>query len=205
MRPLIASALLLSIAVAPSVQAQQKDSPEDRLRAALRTATQRVRELEDQNADLTAKQAEADRARQALADKVAADDQELAQLRQQIAADKTALDQSQSHIQSQDQNLAKWQASYQEAADAARARDADAKRLDGLLGQSRQRIKVCEDKNAELYKLGEQALDLYDHQDFLDAIAAAEPVTKLKRVEIENVMQDYEDKMRDDKIAGPGQ
>jgi chromosome segregation ATPase len=205
MRRILALAAALCVAAAPMALAQQKDSPEDRLRAALRTATQRVRELEDQNADLTAKQAQAERDRQALADKSAAQDKELALLHQQTDADKAALDQSQSHIQAQDQNIAKWQASYQEAADAARTRDADAKRLDALLGKSRQRVQVCEQKNAELYKLGEQALDLYDHQDFLDAIAAGEPVTKLKRVEIENAMQDYEDKMRDDKVSAAGQ
>jgi len=43
-------------------------------------------------------------------------------------------------------------------------------------------------------------LDLYDKQDIFD-LASREPITKMKRVEIENAMQDYEDKMRDNKIG----
>ena len=89
------TAAILALTIASAFPAwADKDDPETRLRAALKTATMRIRELEDQNATLTAKQAEAERDRLTFTAKAAAADKELAELRQQGAADKTALDQA---------------------------------------------------------------------------------------------------------------
>ena len=102
-------------------------------------------------------------------------------------------------------NLAKWESAYKEAADSARTRDGDAKRLDALLVQARGRTQACETKNSELYKLGKEVLDLYDRRDFFSVLAANEPITKLKRVQLDSVIQDYEDKLRASEIARPVQ
>jgi chromosome segregation ATPase len=181
------------------------DDPTARARAALRQATQRIRELEDQNATFQAKSAEADRAKQELTDKLAADEKELEGLRKQGDADKTAIQEKDAALSSQRATTEKWQSSYNEAAEAARTRDADAKRLVVVVGQARERINACETKNTALYKLSEEVLDLYDKRGFLDSVASSEPVTKLKRVEIENTMQDYEDKFRANKLPDPPQ
>lgn len=199
LRIFAAAMLILTLAGAAPAWAD-KDDPETRLRAALKTATMRIRELEDQNAQLTAKQAAAERDKIDFTQKAAAADKELGELRQQGAADKTALDQASAAQKQQGESIAKWQASYNQAAEAARTRDADAKQLDAVVGQLRPRVKSCEAKNAELYRIGEEVLGLYDKKDFLDLVAG-EPVTKLKRVELENTMQDYEDKMRDNQIG----
>jgi hypothetical protein len=198
-RAIVAALLMLTLAGAVPAWAD-KDDPETRLRAALKTATMRIRELEDQNAQLTAKQAAAERDKIDFTQKAAVADKELGELRQQSAADKTALDQASAAQKQQGESIAKWQVSYNQAAEAARTRDADAKRLDTVVGQLRPRVQSCEAKNAELYKIGEEVLGLYDKKDFLDLVAG-EPVTKLKRVELENTMQDYEDKMRDNEIG----
>ena len=198
-RAALAAMLILTLAGAVPARADN-DDPQTRLRAALKTATMRIRELEDQNAQLTAKQAAAERDRLDFTQKAAAADKELSELRQQGAADKTALDQASATQKQQGDSIAKWQASYNQAAEAARTRDGDAKRLDAVVGKLRPQMQSCEAKNAELYKIGEEILGLYDKKDFLDLIAG-EPVTKLKRVELENAMQDYEDKMRDNEIG----
>jgi hypothetical protein len=197
---LFTAALLILTLAGVSPAWADNDNPETRLRAALRTATARIRELEDQNAQLTAKQAAAERDKLDFTQKAAAADKELGALRQQTASDKTALDQASAAQKQQGDSIAKWQASYNQAADTARTRDGDAKRLDGVVGQLRPRVQSCEAKNAELYRIGEEILGLYDKKDFFDLVAG-EPVTKLKRVELENTMQDYEDKMRDNQIG----
>ena len=51
--------------------AQSADDPQSRLRAALRQATERVRQLEDENATLQAKQAELERGSLAATQKAA--------------------------------------------------------------------------------------------------------------------------------------
>jgi chromosome segregation ATPase len=201
----MAFALCAGLIVLSGLAHAQDEDPTARARAALRTATQRIRELEDQNATLQAKAAEVDRAQQGLTQRLAADEKELADLRKQTDADKTAIQQTSSALASQREANAKLQGTYQETATTLQTRDAEAKRLDSTLSQARQRILACEAKNAELYKQAESVLDLYDKRDLLDAVASSEPVTKLKRVEIENVMQEYEDKFRADKISQPPQ
>jgi len=199
--PRVFAAVLLMLSLAAAMPAQADDSgPETRLRAALKTATARIRELEDQSAQLQAKQAAAERDRLEFTQKAAAAEKELGELRKQGEADKAALDAAAATQKSQGASIAKLQETYGKTSQALSSRDADAKRLDAVVARLRPQLQSCEAKNASLYKIGEDVLDLYDKQDIFD-LASREPITKLKRVEIENAMQDYEDKMRDSKIG----
>lgn len=136
--------LIVPIGAAPA-WADQSDA-ETRLRAALKSATARIRDLEEQNATLTAKQADADRDKQAMTEKAAEDDKALAELHKQTDADKAALDQATVAQHQQQDSIAKWQASYNEAANTARTRDADAKQLDTVLKGMRPDLQSCEAK-----------------------------------------------------------
>jgi chromosome segregation ATPase len=200
--------------------APEGDDGGARLRAALRSATVQLRDLQDQNAMLAAKQSEAERDRMALTQQLAAAEKERDALRQQIKAgqdaSQTAAQQAAAQLDAQKQaiaameatyrdNLMKWQGAYNEAAAAARTRDADAKKLDAMLVQTRGRATACEAKNAELYKFGKELVDGYDRQDLFSSIGAKEPFTRLKRVEIETLVQDYEDKLRANAIAHPAE
>ena len=171
-RAALAAMLILTLAGAVPARADN-DDPQTRLRAALKTATMRIRELEDQNAQLTAKQAAAERDRLDFTQKAAAADKELSELRQQGAADKTALDQASATQKQQGDSIAKWQASYNQAAEAARTRDGDAKRLDAVVGKLRPQVQSCEAKNAELYRIGEEVLGLYDKKGQLIHVGQA--------------------------------
>jgi colicin import membrane protein len=180
--------------------AQTDADPQARLRAALREATVRVRQLEDENATLQAKQAELERGNLAATQKAAQAEKGLQALRGQSTAAQTALQRS---ADEQKESLAKWEAAYKEAADTAKARDADAKRMEAALVALREQNRLAEEKNAKLYKLGQELLDLYDQKKILDVVGVGEPVTKLKRVEYENVIQDYEDRLRGSRITHP--
>jgi chromosome segregation ATPase len=201
MRRVLATALaLLVLAGAAAARADSDNSPEARLRAALKTATARIRELEDQNSQLEAKQAAAERDRLEFTQKAAAADKELGELRKQGDADKAALDQAAAAQKAQGASIAKLEDTNGKTTQALQSRDADAKRLDAVVARLRPQLQRCDVKNAQLYKIGEEVLDLYDREDIFD-LASREPITKIKRVEIENAMQDYEDKMRDNKIG----
>ncbi len=204
----VAFVLLLGLVQA---QAQQKDDPESRLRAALRTATVQLRQLEDQNATLQAKQSENERDTLALTQKAAAQEEELAKLRSDAKETQTALQQAKDQLQSvsaaldqERANFGKLQAAYQEAATMARTRDADATRFEASLVETRQRADNCQDKNDKLYKLGLEILGLYDKKGVFQSLASSEPVTGIKRVELENLVQDYQDKLLDNKVQPPG-
>jgi colicin import membrane protein len=189
-----------AIAAIAGAWAQPNEDPQARLRSALREATVRVRQLEDENATLLAKQAELERDHQALSQKAATSEKGLQALRGQAASGQAALQRT---ADAQKESLAKWEAAYKEAASTAQARDADAKRMEAALVVLREQNRLAEEKNAKLYQLGQELLDLYQNKKVLDVLGAGEPVTKLKRVEYENVVQDYEDKLRDSHMTHP--
>jgi chromosome segregation ATPase len=195
-----AMAALMLVGLAAAAVAQQQDSGENRLRTALRQATIQLREQEDQNATLQAKQAEAERSRLALQQKLDADEKELAGLRHQV---QTSLAAGQESADADKKSLAQWQTAYNDAANIARTRDGDAKRADAELVKLREQLRQEQEKNQQLYKLGQEILDLYDRKDLGSLLAGSEPVTKLKRVEYENIMQDYQDKLRASQVAQP--
>jgi chromosome segregation ATPase len=180
--------------------AQSGDDPTARLRAALRDATAQVRQLEDQNATLQAKQAELERDRQGAVQKATASEKELQALRSKGTANLDAL---QHTADAQKESLAKWEAAYKDAAGTAQTRDADAKRLEAANVALREKNRQLEEKNAKLFQIGQDLVDLYQKKKVLDVVGDGEPFTKLRRVEDENVVQDFEDKLRENRVAHP--
>src|SRR6201994_605157 len=132
----IAVAALALVALAGGARADD-NGPEARLRAALKTATARIRELEDQNAQLQAKQSAAERDKLEFTQKDAAADKELGELRKQGESDKAALDQAAAAQKSQGASIAKLQDSYGKTSEALRTRDAEAKLLDAVVARLR--------------------------------------------------------------------
>lgn len=196
---------LLTLTAVP-LAARADDDTEAKLRAELRSATIQLRQLQDQNADLQAKQAQDQREKLALTQKLAADEDELTQLRQQNQAAQTSAQQLTQKLQAangaiaaEHNDLNKLQANYQQTVQAAQARDAEATRIEATLVETRKRLFTCADDNVALYDLGTQILDLYDHKGVLGTLASNEPITRLKRVQLENLVQDYQDKMLDKK------
>jgi hypothetical protein len=183
----------LALGIYP-VAAQQSDDVSEKLRSALRQATSQLQDLQDQNATLTAKAADAEKQRAAMAQKLAEDEKELAGLRSQSRSASAA-------AETEKENVAKWETAYKQAADTARSRDAADKELQAGFGKLKQRESDCEAKNAELYKLGHEVLDLYQDKGVFEVLVAEEPVTQLKRVEEENKAQGMEDKLRDNQLA----
>jgi chromosome segregation ATPase len=204
------AALLLAAGAASGA-----DDVEARLRQALRAATTQQRALEDEVATLRAKQSKSDRQVQELtatsADQTKTIDQlhkeatELAaatgKLRDQATELAQKLKASEQGLAETQASLTKWKAAYNEAADVARSRDADAKLLQTQLGQTTQRADTCEAKNGELFKLGNEILKLYEGKGPLTALFEREPVTQIKRVELENLVQDYHSKLLDSRVS----
>jgi chromosome segregation ATPase len=207
----IAAGLAALSALGPALG---QDNTDARLRAALRSATAQVRELQDQNAMLMAKQAEAERERAVLSQRVAASQREAEALREQIVAARAASDQAAAQLSTQkeaqarvdsanQQTFQRLQAEYNETIQMARTRDADATRFEATNVQLRGRVQACEAKNTELSKLGMELVDLLGDRDAFGAPRYSEPLTRMKRVQIEAMMQDYEDKVRANELARP--
>lgn len=178
---------------------------EAQLRAALQSSTAQIATLEDQVANLQASQAPDVATIEALRAQLqnlqsgkggnagtaagnAKEEAALAALKKQLAARNSALANSQS--------------AYSAAASAASASASENAALKAQLASTNSSLASCQTKNTELFNLGNQILDAYSHKDDLfGSIADREPFTGLKRVQLENIVQDDQDKLLDNHIT----
>ena len=58
-----------------------------------------------------------------------------------------------------------------------------------------QGLKVCAQKNVQLAGIANEALDRYEKKGCFGALAQAEPFTGLKRIEVENAVEEYRQKV----------
>jgi len=59
---------------------------------------------------------------------------------------------------------------------------------------------VCRAKNKELFDIGTELLGAYDRKDLGDVLLAKEPFTGIKRVELETMIQDFKDRLADQRV-----
>jgi chromosome segregation ATPase len=200
----LALALALLLHAAPALA---QASIEDRLREAVKKLTADLRATQDAQAGLKAQIDDLTKQRDAVQAQL---DQAKAQLAQPAAApaDTAALAKLQADLAAARQDnaalrtaLAKWQAAYKEAATLAQARDADAKRLDATLKTTTQTLGACKQANGKLIVTARGILHLYETQDFRSLLLKSyEPLLGIKRTELENLVQDYDDRILDAKL-----
>jgi len=183
---------------------------EERLRDALRQSVAQMRAAEDQAAqaqadlqkaqqDRAALQAQLDAANAKLAQaKPAAPPADLARLNEALAATR----QQAAALQAA---LVKNRSAYTDLAGKAQAQETQDQILSrGLQGQTHA-LESCKAENTQLIALGEDILHLYQTQDFRGLlIRSYEPFIGTAKVRLENLVQDYDDKIRNQEyIAGP--
>lgn len=190
-------AIILSVALAVALPAVARaESDTDRLRDALRSMTAQVRSLEDQRATLQAKQAEAERERDRLKKQ---NDGLKAQVKELDQANRQAVEEFNQRLADRDQTLEKWKSAYEEAANVARAKDAERAKFEQEATAFKASTKAAETKNKQLYKVSKEILNKYEAMDPMDVLAIHEPLIGFRRVEHQNSVQDYTDKILDQK------
>jgi chromosome segregation ATPase len=72
--------------------------------------------------------------------------------------------------------------------------------------QSRtQDLSACVDRNAQLYTMNGEILDRLEGQGFWSSVARAEPFTRIKRTQLENLADDYRARAAEAKVdSNPG-
>jgi chromosome segregation ATPase len=191
----------------------QSDSVDDRLREALRKMTVDLRATQDNQAALQAQLDQAQKQRDMLQQQVATLNTKLAQQpaspTQQAAPAAaaaspaeigqlhdviTALKQQNASLQD---GLAHWQTAYQQAATVARDKDAQSRQLSVTAKSATGTLDICEGKNIKLTAVANDILHLYRTQSFKNLLLGSyEPLLGYKQVELENVIQDNEDRIR---------
>jgi chromosome segregation ATPase len=174
------------------------DTETDRLREALRNAITQTRALEDQRTALQAKIAAAERERDAAKKQIEA---AKAQVKQLEKEHREAVDEFNQRLAERDETLEKWKAAYEEAATVARTKDAERAKFEGEASSYKASTKSAQDKNAQLVKAGRELLHRYKEVTIGDTLVAREPVLGLRRVQIQNELQDTNDKFLDQKAV----
>jgi chromosome segregation ATPase len=109
-------------------------------------------------------------------------------------AERTA---SQQEIQQLKDKMQELIAKFRETVQTLRQVETEDATTKQTLATRDQNLKVCLDHNAALYKLNGEVLDRLEHQSMWSRVAAAEPFTRIKRVELENLVDDYHAKADD--------
>ena len=71
----------------------------------------------------------------------------------------------------------------------------DLKNTTAALTKQNEQTKLCETHNGELYRISRELADWYTSKGAMNAILEAEPFTAMKRVEMENLLETYRDKI----------
>jgi septal ring factor EnvC (AmiA/AmiB activator) len=97
-------------------------------------------------------------------------------------------------------SLASWKKGHQEVTDAGKKIEAQRAELSARVILQDRTIADQRRKNDELFKIGSEVLSKYEGFGLGTAIAAREPFTRNMRVKLETLVQDYGDKLVDNKI-----
>ena len=200
----MAVGILLTLAATHPLRAADANNPEARLRELLRNTMLQLRTAETERASLQNAQAENEKQKKVLSDQVEALSQQLKTDKE--TADKTIADlnakssRQEADISQLKEALAKWKESQKQAVDLAAAKETQRAKLaaDNILLQ--RRVDDYHSKNLVLFKVGNEVLDRYEKFGLGDALTAREPFVGLTKVKFQNLVQDYQDKLSDQKI-----
>jgi uncharacterized phage infection (PIP) family protein YhgE len=200
--------LLILLPLAVPVTSRGDDaapSTESRLRQALRDTMVQLRDAQNQAVTLQAAQAQNDK------DKVDALTAQLKSATDQAASDKAASDKAISDLQAQvtdltgqvgrlNDGLKQWKDAYTQSAQLAAEKEAARSQYAIQATLLQRTVDDREAKNLALYKLANDILKRYEQFGLGDALVAKEPFVGASRVKLENLVQDYKNKLLDQAI-----
>ncbi|WP_158923779.1 hypothetical protein [Acidisphaera sp. S103] len=191
----------------------QEASTEDRLRDALRHVTADLRAAQDSQTTLQATLDQAQKQRDLL-------QQQVTQLTAQVAARpaaqpaqpaaddqplRDAVDTLKKQNAALQDGLTHWQTAYQQAATLAQTKDAQDRQSSAKATTAQRTLDVCQTKNTKLLAVANNILNMYDTRKFRSlATSGWDVVLGFKKVELENIVQDNEDRILEQKYY-PGE
>lgn len=121
--------------------------------------------------------------------------------------EKTALDaqltQTKAELSTTQTNLAELKTQHQKALADLDFNDGQRKTLASNLADTTKNLNTCEDKNNKLYAYGKELVQIYDDPSRYEAVMRKEKFFQLKRVELENILQNQQDKLDEARFVRP--
>lgn len=103
----------------------------------------------------------------------------------------TASQQAEEQLERSRTQLQELVTKFRETVQSLRDVEAERGTLKGQLAARDHELKTCVDRNAAFYNLNTEVLDRMKNRGFWSSVAEREPFTRLKRVELENLSDDY--------------
>ncbi len=209
MKPLFLTLLLL-----PFVASAQEDDGGARLREALKNVTLQLRTAQGETATAQAASIAAEQKAKALETKLADLEKRNAALVKQANDDKAVSEKTiaslNNRLAEREKRLAeyiaaldKWKAGYELAASTARAKDAERSKIADEAIVLKRTVADRERKNLALFNLSNEILTRYEKYALGKSLAAKEPFIGNARVQVENLVQGYQDKILDNRLNAP--
>lgn len=201
------SGLLILLVLASTFStsdAWSEDKRASREREALRRAQQQVQQIRQEKTALEEKLAGFEQEKEELAGQIN-DIQERAESeRQQLQRALDAMTGEKQTLQAQkaelDQRLADLTTKQTGTERELAQTQAQKKQTESTLLTRDQQVAGCEDKNSRLYQYGRDLIEQCRDRSATDAVLRLEPFTGIKRVEIENLLEEYRDKLDAQKL-----
>jgi hypothetical protein len=199
----------------PSIlSAAEEVDPTLKLREQLRAVTLQLRTAQTESANAQAAAAASDQKSKDLTTKIETLEKQTAKLIKDENADKmaaarvttaleTKLAEREKRLALVEEALEKWQLGYRKAAALATTKEAARAKLAGTLSATKNTLADRERKNISLFNTANEILDRYQNYSLGKALLAREPYVGTTRVRIENLVQDYQDKILDNRISAP--
>jgi chromosome segregation ATPase len=189
-----------TVALVGGLGAANATAQDARTQQAMRNMTTRLRAAETERDNLQAGKAQSDQEKKTLTDRVEALTKQATADSEALAAAKAQLTERETENASLQDSLQKLQATQGHAVEVAQKAEAERSKLAGQVIELQRKLADRESKNLALFKLANEILKRYERFGLGDALAAKEPFTGVARVKLENLVQDYQDKLADQRV-----
>jgi hypothetical protein len=217
--PHLSALLVVWVLMAPAVLSaaggEEKDpaaQAEARMREALRATTLQLREAQNQVVSLQAEKAQLEAEKAELTAKGEALNKQIDKLITESKADKAAADKAiaglnkkvddrDARITKLNDVLEKWKAAYNQAVIFGKGKEYERAKLEVEKTNLERLVADRESRNLELFKVGSEILKRYENFSLGEALTAREPFVGTTRVKMQGLVQDYADKLDDQKLT----
>lgn len=186
-----------------TARAQQSEA-ETKLRENLRATMLQLRNAETERANLQVAQAELEAKSKALTEQLETLTKQAAT--NQATADK-AITELKGKVDERDReigelrvSLDKWKTDHKKITAFAQKKETERAQLADKVIALDRRVADQQTRNLAMYKVGTEVLSRYEKFGLGDALTSREPFVGLTRVKFENLIQDYADKLADERI-----
>ena len=118
----------------------------------------------------------------------------------QLAAAQAANDRSTKDLADSKAKMQELVGKFRETITQMRSVESERTQLQQQLAQGKTALDQCADRNYSLYQVDNEVLDRYAHEGAFSHMASAEPFTRIKRTQIDNLVLEYKERAEELRI-----